>query len=113
MPQLLRVGHGDLILRGDFNCVTDPTNTNGTFQNSRALTEMIRGLSLTNTWKKYPTRPTFTHHSSTGASRIDRVYVFRDMMHKKTGIEIVPAAFTDHNAVVLRLVLGELVARRG
>jgi hypothetical protein len=35
------------------------------------------------------------------------------MMHKKTGIEIVPAAFTDHNAVVLRLVLGKSVAKRG
>jgi len=32
MPQLLQVGHGDLILGGDFNCVTDPADTTGTFQ---------------------------------------------------------------------------------
>jgi hypothetical protein len=35
------------------------------------------------------------------------------MVHRKTGIEILPAAFTDHNAVVLRLALGEIRARRG
>jgi len=41
------------------------------------------------------------------------VYMSHDLMHKNTGIEILPAAFTDHNAVVLRLALGESVARRG
>jgi len=51
MPQLLQAEHGYLILGGDFNCVTEPADTTDTFQNSRVLTEMIRRLSRTDTWK--------------------------------------------------------------
>jgi len=72
---------------------------------------MILGSHLTDTWTLHPNRPAYTH-SSTGATRIDRIYMSRDLMTRKTGIEILPAAFTDHSAVVLRLTLGETGARR-
>jgi len=73
---------------------------------------MIRGLRLTDTWTQDLTRPAYTHYSNTGASRIDRIYVSRNIASRITGIVILPAAFTDHNAVVLRLALGEMGARR-
>jgi len=112
VPQLIQTGHGDLIIGGDFNCVTNPANTSGHFYTSRALTEMLRGLHLACVWKQDPTRPAYTHYFTTRASRIHRIYVPRNITSQITGIDILPAAFTDHNAVVLRLALGEIGARR-
>jgi hypothetical protein len=48
-------------------------------------------------------RPAYTHYSPTGSTRIDRFYMTQDLLLRKTGIEILLVAFTDHNAVVLRL----------
>jgi len=112
VPQLLQTGHGKIIIWGDFNCVLDPADTSDNFHTSRALTEMIRGLHLTDTWKQYPTRPSYTHYSNTGVSRIDRIYVSRNIASRITGINFLPSAFTDHNSVVVRLALGEMDARR-
>ena len=61
VPQLLQIGHGEIIIGDDFNCVLDPADTSGNFHTSRALTEMICGLHLTDTWKQDPTRPAYTH----------------------------------------------------
>jgi exonuclease III len=113
LPQLLQDRHGDLIIGGDFNCVIAPADTTGNYNTSRTLTEMIRGLKLTDTWTQNPNRPTYTHFSPAGASRIDRIYASSEVMGRKTGIEILPVAFTDHNAVALRLVLGERRVRIG
>jgi len=107
VPQLIQTGHGDLIIGGDFNCVINPADTSGSFQNSRALTDMIRGLHLDDTWKQDRNKPVYTHYFTTGTSRLDRIYVARNVTPAITGIDIWPAAFTDHNAVMLRLMLGE------
>jgi len=61
VPQLLQIGHGEIIIGSDFNCVLDPADTSGNIHTSRALTEMIRGLQLTDTWKQDPTRPAYSH----------------------------------------------------
>ena len=112
VPQLLQTGHGEIIIGGDFNCVLDPADTTGHFYTSRALTEMVRELHLKDTWKQDQNRPAYTHYSNTGASRIDRIYVSSDIATKITGIDFLPAAFTDHNAVVVHLALGEMGMRR-
>jgi exonuclease III len=113
LPQLLQDRHGDLIVGGDFNCVRTPADTTGNYNTSRSLAEMIRGVRLTDTWAQNPNRPTHTHFSPAGASRIDRIYVASEVMDRKTGIEILPAAFTAHNALVLRLALGDRRLRIG
>jgi endonuclease/exonuclease/phosphatase family metal-dependent hydrolase len=46
LPKLLRFDHPHVLIGGDFNCVTEATDTTGHFQNSRALTGMIRVLEL-------------------------------------------------------------------
>ena len=112
LPHLLQTGHGDIIIGSDFNCVLDPADASGHFHTSRALTEMIRGLQLNYTWKQDQNRPADTHYSNTGASRIDRIYVSRDIASRITGTDFLSAAFTDHNAVVVHLVLGEMGMRR-
>ena len=55
VPQLLQTGHGELIIRGNFNCVTNPEDTSSNFYTSTALTAKIRGLHLADVWTQDPT----------------------------------------------------------
>jgi exonuclease III len=112
VPQLLQTGHGEIIIRGDFNCVLDPADSSGHFHTSMALTEITRGLQLKDTWKQDQNRPVYTHYCNTGASRIDRMYVSRDIAPGITGTDFLPAAFTDHDAVVVHLALGDMGMRK-
>ena len=107
LPALLYSAHSNTILGGDFNCVLNPADTTGTFQTSRALTDIVSRLALVDTWKQDPRRPTYTHHHPNGATRIDRLYVSKDILQRKSGIEILPAAFTDHHVVALRVTMQE------
>jgi exonuclease III len=112
VPQLLQTGHGEIIIGGNFNCVLDPADTSGHFHTSRALTEMTRGLQLKDTWKQDQNRPVYTHYSNTGASHIDRIYISRNIVARVTGTDFIPAAFTDHSAVVVHLVIGDMGMRK-
>ena len=60
VPQLVQTMHGEIITGGDFNCVTDSTDTSGNSCTNRALTETIRGLHLADPWTQDPTRPAYT-----------------------------------------------------
>jgi hypothetical protein len=112
LPLLLQTGHGELIVRGEFNCVTDPTDTTGNFHASMALLEMIRGSILPIRERK--TRPDPYKDTTLLRAPVElTIYISRGMTTRKTGIEILPATFTDHNAVVRRLALGKTGARRG
>ena len=102
-----------MILEGDFNCIRDPADTIGHFQNSRTLAELLHGKALENTIKQNPVNPMFTHYSPSSASRIDRLYLCQELMAKEHGTEILQTAFTDHNAVVLRLAVDTPIMRRG
>ena len=55
-------------------------------------------------WEMSRTRPIYTHYTSAGASRIDRVYVMENLRKNKQGVETVAAPFTDHLAVILRSI---------
>jgi exonuclease III len=103
LPALFYAAKHSVSLGGDFNCVLHPTDTSSPFTTSRALTEVIRGLVLSDAWNQDPQRPAYTHLSPTVATRIDRFYITHGLLLRKIGTAIVPAAFTDHNAVVLRL----------
>jgi hypothetical protein len=98
-----------------FNCTLHPIDSTGPTTPSRALEEIIRGLALTDTWSQDSQRPTFTHYSPTGATRIDRIYLTKAYINRKIATEIIPTAFTDHNAVVLRLTTPaqEMMKMRG
>ena len=86
--------------------------TTGHFRNSCALAYLVHRLALKDTWQQNPVKPTFTHYSPSGATRRDRLYMSQEMMAKKQGIEILPAAFTDHHAVVLCTARGAPIVRR-
>ena len=103
LPMLLSTHTEPMLVGGDFNCVLSPIDSTGTYTASNALTNIIHGLRLVDTWNQDPNRPIYTHYSPQGATRIDRFYLSHSEIGKKTGIEIIPTAFTDHHAVVLRL----------
>ena len=46
------------------------------------------------------------------ASRIDRMYTTKEMSDKKTGVETVAAAFTDHLSMVMQLSVDVPFVRR-
>jgi len=112
LSYLFHDGPTDLLIGGDFNCVLHPGDTTGQFQPSRALTVMIRGLEIHDAWNQNPARPTFTYYSPHGATRLDRFYITSDIQQKKIGIEIIPAAFTDHYAVAMRITVQDTDLQR-
>jgi len=95
----------EMIIAGDFNCVLSSADTTGRGNYSRALDTLTKGLGLKDAWESPHTRPTYTHYTSTGASRLDGIYVTENLRKNKKGVETVAAAFTDHLAVILRITL--------
>jgi hypothetical protein len=64
-------------------------------------------------WETAHGQATYTHYTSRGASRIDRIYISRNLSDLKRGVETRLAAFTDHLAVVLRIALEVTPVWRG
>jgi hypothetical protein len=92
--------------------VLQPADTTGHVSTSRALQGIVKGLNIIDAWTQDPRLPTYTYHSPTGAIRIGRFYINKELEARKTGMETLPAAFTDHEAVILRIVLGDQDRRR-
>jgi len=105
--------HERIIFAGDFNCTMSPSDCTGTNNHSAALDKLLKGIGLKDAWNPTQTRRGFTHYSITGASRLDRIYVTKTILSKKTGIETMAAAFSDHNAVILRLEMDHQTNYRG
>ena len=75
LTHLLQDASTHILLAGDFKCVLHPSDTNRHYRTSRALTEIIRGMALTDARTQSPVRPSYTHYTSNGAFRLDRFYV--------------------------------------
>ena len=103
----------NILMAGDFNCTLEKGDATGTLNHSRALTEIIRGMELRDAWNRTPENPGYTHYSQHGASRLDRIYVTKDLYLKKQGMETIIAAFTDHLAVCIHLRQDKPIIRRG
>jgi len=103
----------DMIMAGDFNCVTSSIDSTGHCNRSRALERLIHGLDLEDAWDATPNRQIYTHYTSTGAARLDRIYVTEEVRRQKQGVETIVAAFTDHLAVLLRVAMSTPITHRG
>jgi len=64
-------------------------------------------------WAPTTGRAVYTHYTRSGATRLDRIYVYRHLSGQKYGIETAVAAFTDHLAVILRIALDVTTIQRG
>jgi exonuclease III len=112
LTYLLRTETDKIIIGGDFNCVLNKTDITGQYNHSRTLELLTTGLALRDAWENKSTKA-YTHYSPTGASRLDRFYISHPLYKNKSSILTVPAAFTDHFAVILRLKIDSLNPRRG
>jgi exonuclease III len=111
--QLLSTTHDRTIIAGDFNCIQNKTGCTGTPNHSKALGSVIQALGLIDAWTESPAHYGYTHYTTKGASRIDRIYGTKAVMAEKMGIETAAAVFTDHNAVIIRLATGFQLPTRG
>jgi hypothetical protein len=103
IPRLLLRPHDTLIHAGDFNCVVNPTDTTGTPHFSRALPKLLTGLELRDTWNRGNNQPLYTHHTPTGAARLDRIYISKNLIQAKRSTIIHATVFPDHLALVLHI----------
>ena len=90
-----------ILLGGYFNCILEPTDATGGYNHRRALHELINGLAMVYTWQPNNDSRVYTHISASGASRLYRIYVTKELNSRKWGVEVVATAFTDHLAVCL------------
>ena len=67
---------------------------------SRALARLVTGLDLVDGWDVTQGQTIYTHYRAQGASQIDSIYLFRQLLKTKQGEETVAAAFTDHLAAI-------------
>jgi hypothetical protein len=70
---------------------------------SKALERVVRGLGLRDAWEAGPQKTVFTHYTTKGASRIDRIYTTENLRSSQQGAEAVVTAFTDHLAIIVRM----------
>jgi exonuclease III len=104
LPYLLREISPSLLVGGD-NCVLTNIDATGHPNYSRAMQEFVRGFDLLDMWETSQERATYTHYTSRGALRIDRIYASRNLSRHKRGAETRVTAFADHLAVVKKLPL--------
>jgi hypothetical protein len=64
-------------------------------------------------WQRSLAQPGYTHYSSLGASRIDRLYITSDLLQRKRGIETIATALADHLSVSLHLTIDMPLVRWG
>jgi len=88
--------------------MTDRTN-----HYSRALASIVNELDLRDVWYTASTNKGYTHYASKTTSRLDRIYVTKYLRTRKTGVETIATAVTDHIVVVLPLAIATPLPLRG
>lgn len=85
LPYLLRGIPTSLLVGSDFNSILTNMDVTGHHNYSRAPQELVRGFDLVDMWETSQERATYTHYTSRGASRIDRIYASRNLSGQKSG----------------------------
>jgi len=105
----------ELLLAGDFNCILNTSECTGNKCFSRSLGILVREMALYDGWEIMPGNNGYTHYAPKSASRIDRIYLSRTLLQRKTGIETRVVACKDHLAAVLQIGIARhlLIMGRG
>jgi exonuclease III len=80
---LLPITRSAIILAGDFNCVLRQIDATGRKNFSRALDALVTGLHLHDVYEHNKTNPPPTHYTTSGVTRIDRIYITENIQSKK------------------------------
>lgn len=94
-----------LIIAGDFNSVINACDSTGTSNFSPNLKRLVQTKDLTDCWRLFNTGTDYTFVRGQSMSRIDTIYVNRPIVQRLRYCRIQVNCFSDHKAVVMRLVL--------
>jgi exonuclease III len=103
LPGFLHHAQQELLLGGDFNCVLEGADATRGPNFSRALAILVQGYALKDIWQSSGSRTAYTHFTAQGAARLDRFYASAGLYGRKRRAESLPAAFTDHLAVLVAM----------
>jgi hypothetical protein len=113
MLMLLPTAPAEMVIAGDFNCVVNTADTTGATPCSKTLGRIITGLGMHDAWDVKSAGVGYTHYAPGSATRLDRIYVTGQLQVRKSGMEVLAPAFTDHMAVVIRLATDVPLLDRG
>lgn len=97
---LLRKNPQKLIIGGDFNCVLNRKDQSPNFNYSNELCRLVCELQLRDAWEvKFPTLVKYTYIASNSCSRLDRIYLSRNLEGNLLNVEVIPSSFSDHCSI--------------
>lgn len=94
-----------LIIAGDFNCVTNPNDATGSSNVSSCLKQTIQHLNVDDTWTILNNHIDYTYITSNTASRIDRIYISKNLKQNLRTTNVHSVAVSDHRAYVIRIAI--------
>jgi hypothetical protein len=100
---LLRNEVSQVILGGDFNCVINPCDVTGQYTRCKALEAIVHGYVLTDSWTQNVLSPVFTYHYASRSIEARSTISLGRIGGPEIQLLVVPAAYTDHCAVELRM----------
>ncbi|XP_049948779.1 uncharacterized protein LOC126456905 [Schistocerca serialis cubense] len=103
---LLPRNNSNVVLGGDFNCVSAPEDQVPAPNLCMELQELLRKLNLRDSWRLlYPNTTEFTYFHNRGRSRLDRICETRELATSVSRVEGCPVIFSDHCAYICKLQL--------
>jgi endonuclease/exonuclease/phosphatase family metal-dependent hydrolase len=93
VPTLLPTVPMEMILAGDFKCMLNNADSTGHKNYSTALQNLITNIDLHDVWRPTNQRPGYTYYGPQTASRLDRIYVTKEIYGRKMAVEILAPAF--------------------
>lgn len=105
VPQYILNTATYLIVTGDFNSITDARDATGGTNISPNLKRLVQAQNLTDAWRLFNNFTDYTFVRGQSMSRIDTIYVNQPIVSRIRHCRIQVNCFSDHKAVVMRVVL--------
>lgn len=110
----LRNCAGPIIFGGDFNSIVNDRDATGGTPRSEMTSRLTAALDLIDVWRVFNRNVTdYTFLRAGSGSRIDRVLVTKSMRDNLRTIRHSATCFSDHKAVIVRLILPRLGPAQG
>lgn len=102
---LIHLAHGkENVLVGDFNCVLEASDTNGSNNICQGLRQLTSSLDLKDVERcVLKNRVNFTFFRGSSKSRLDRFYGSDNFLTQVQNVTTLPLSFSDHHGVLIKL----------
>ncbi|KAJ4446529.1 hypothetical protein ANN_13225 [Periplaneta americana] len=114
LPFYLRHKYNILILGGDFNNVLNARDQKGEYHPSPNLQRLCNELQLLDAWEiVHGNNVQFIFHRGQAASRLDRIYVNKQLKDNILNAQVQPAVFSDHHALLVKMEVDNTIPPHG